>query len=65
MTLKIKNKKLFWRNCYLDNFIKRDNQNYKGLYVDKGSGSGKIPGDPKRPDPDPHWNKVVIELLQF
>ena len=33
MTLKIKDKKLFARNCILD-------LNYRGLFVDKGSGSG-------------------------
>ena len=30
----------------------RENLNYKGIFVDKGSGSGFFPdpGDPKRPD---------------
>ena len=40
MTLKIKDTKLFGRNCILDNDIKRENLNYKCLFVDKGSGSG-------------------------
>ena len=35
--------------------LKRENLNYGGLSVDKGSGSGIFPdpnpGDPKRPDP--------------
>ena len=53
MTHKIKDKKLFGRNCNLDNFIWRENLNYSGLFVDKGFGSGIFPdpGDPKRPDP--------------
>ena len=46
---------LFWQNCILDNFLQRENLNYKGLFVDKGSGSSIFPdpdpGDPKRPDP--------------
>ena len=45
MTLKIKNKKLFWQNCILDNFILWENLSYRGLL------SIKDPGDPKRPDP--------------
>ena len=56
MTLKINRKILFGRNCILDNFIQRENLNYRGLFVDKGSGSGSgifpDPGGPKRPDPD-------------
>ena len=44
MTLKIKDKFFFGRNCILDNFIKRENLNYRGLFED--------PGDQKRPDPD-------------
>ena len=62
MTLKIKDKKLFGRNGILDNFIQRENLNYRGLFEDKGSGSGIFldpdpdPDDPKIPDPDPqHW----------
>ena len=57
MTLKIKDKKVFGRNCILEIFIKPENWNYRCLFVDKGSGSGsgifQDPGDPKRPDPDP------------
>ena len=52
MTLKIKDKKIFGRNCILDNDILRENLNYRGLFVDKGSGSGIFPdpgpGDPKK-----------------
>ena len=40
MTLKIQDKKLLGRNCILDNFIYRENLNHRGLFVDKGSGSG-------------------------
>ena len=64
ITLKIKDKKLFGRNCILNNLIKSENLNYRGLFVAKGSGSGygifpdPDPGDPNRPDPDPqHWLK--------
>ena len=39
----------------LDNDIYREKLNYRGLFVDKGSGSGIFPdpdpGDPIRPDP--------------
>ena len=60
MTLKIKDKKLFGRNCILDNFISRENLNYRGLFVDEGSDifPDPDPADPKRPDPAPvpqHW----------
>ena len=52
MTLKIKVLKKIWTKLY-----KRENLNYGGIFVDKGSGSGIFPdtdpGDPKRPDPDP------------
>ena len=63
MTLKIKDKKLFGRNCNLDNFTWREILNFRVLFVDKGSRSGSgifpDPGDPKRPDPDrpQHWVK--------
>ena len=56
MTRKIKDKK-FGRNCILDNDVEREKLNYRGLFVDKGSGSGSgifpdpDPGDPKRADP--------------
>ena len=68
MTLKIKDKKkLFGRSCILDNFISRENLNYKSLFAYKGSGSGIFPdpdpGDPKRPDPDPQHCR--IEIIQF
>ena len=68
MTLKIKDKKKFGRNCILDNFITRKSE-LLGPFVDKGSGSGIFsdrdpdPGDPKRPDPDPqHWFYVICSL---
>ena len=55
LTLKIKDKKYSERNCILHNFIKRENKNYKGIFVDRGSGSvffpDPDPGDPKRPGP--------------
>ena len=38
MTLKIKGKQLFGRNCILDNFITRKFE--WSIFVDKGSGSG-------------------------
>ena len=65
MTLKIKDKKLFGRTCLLDNFISRENLNYRGLFVYKGSGSGIFPD----PDPDPqhciiHKNNIHL-LLSF
>ena len=56
MTLKIKEKQFFGRNCILDNVITRK-LNKMGSFVAKGSGSGIFPepdpkpGDPKRPDP--------------
>ena len=37
---KIKDKKLYGQNCILDNFIQRENLNYRGLFVEKGSESG-------------------------
>ena len=54
LTLKIKDYKLFWRNCILDNFIQRENKNYRGLFVDKGSRSG-------RPDPQ-HCTKLIYKI---
>ena len=54
MTLKIKGKKLYGRNCLLDKFIWRENLKYSGLFVDKRSGAGIFsdpdPDDSKRPD---------------
>ena len=37
MTLKIKDKKIFGRNCILDNFISRENLNFMSLFVYHGS----------------------------
>ena len=39
-TQKSEIKQLFGRNCILDNFILRENLNYRGLFMDKESGSG-------------------------
>ena len=39
-TKKSQIKQLFGRNSILNNFIKRENLNYRGLFVDKGSGYG-------------------------
>ena len=54
MTLKIKVKKLFGRNCILDNFIERENLNWSGLFLDIGSGFGIFP------DPDPGDSERLI-----
>ena len=40
MTLKIKDKTVFLRNCILDNLINRENSNFRDLFVDKGYRSG-------------------------
>ena len=67
MTLKIRDKKLFWRNCYLDNLYNEKIRNtriflwIKDLDPDSGSGifPDPDPGDPKRPDPNPqHWYQL-------
>ena len=72
MALKIKDKKLYGRNCILNNFITRENLNYRDLFVDKQSGSGSVifpdpdPGDPKRPDSDPqHWFLIMDFAVQI
>ena len=61
MTLKIK-----------DTFIWRENLNYRGLFVDTGSGSGSGifpdpgPSDSKRPDPTGSLNNIhIIDNLKF
>ena len=66
MTHKVKDKKkLFGRNVISDNFIKRKNLNYRGLYEDKESGSSIFSdpdsdsGDPKRPDPTGYATLVL------
>ena len=41
MTLKIKDKKIFERNCILDNFITRKFE-LQDLFVDKGSGTATL-----------------------
>ena len=63
MTLKIKDKKLFGRNRIFDNFIWRENLNYRGLFVDTGSGSDIFPdpGDPKRPDPTGSGSATLVK----
>ena len=62
MTIKIKDKKIIYTKLYfrqLKKIEKLENLNYRGLFVNKGSGSGIFPdqypdlGDPKRLDPDP------------
>ena len=50
MTLKIKDKIIIWTKLYFRQFYNEKILITWGLFVDKGSGSGKIP------DSDPqHW----------
>ena len=70
MKIKIKVKKNILTKLYFRQFYITRNSNYRGLFVDKGSGSGIFPdpdpGDPKRPDPDPqHWLKHVHKYSSY
>ena len=57
MTFKIKFKKLFGRNCILDNFISRENLNYRGLDPDLG--------DPNRPDPTGSGSATLVIIIKL
>ena len=48
--------------------LKPEHLNYRGLFVDKGSGSGIFPdpdpGDPKRPDPTGSGSATLPKIRQ-
>ena len=50
MTLIIKDKKLFGQNCILDNFIYRENLNYRVFFWIK--------------DPEPIFSRIRIHVTQ-